>query len=175
VKKRVVKERLKFDKKSTATVQAEELEQKDLQKPANETGNNVLQVEKLLERYPDENNAINLFKFVINPHDFAESVENIFYLSFLIRDGKCVLEWSEGENPEPIICERPVVECRACSQGWTDSCEAPAEEDYQAGLTKQQLVLEFDMETWEVTLLPHAVLRRVLTTSRIRVACKRSL
>lgn len=47
---------------------------------------------------------INLFKFIINPHDFGQSVENMFYLSFLIRDGKCALELNE-DTREPMICE----------------------------------------------------------------------
>ena len=45
---------------------------------------------------------MNLFRFVINPHDFAQSVENLFYLSFLIRDGECALEIEE--DGEPVIC-----------------------------------------------------------------------
>jgi hypothetical protein len=47
--------------------------------------------------------GINLFKFIVNPHDFAQSVENLFYLSFLIRDGKVALE--TDENGEPVICQ----------------------------------------------------------------------
>jgi len=56
------------------------------------------QLEKLLE----ELGQINLFHFIVNPHDFAQSVENLFYLSFLIRDGKVALE--TNEDGEPIIC-----------------------------------------------------------------------
>lgn len=48
-----------------------------------------------------EESKINIFKFVINPKDFAQSVENIFYLSFLIRDGKVAFETEDGE---PVIC-----------------------------------------------------------------------
>lgn len=47
-------------------------------------------------------NPTNIFKFVINPNDFAQSVENIFYLSFLIRDGKVAFEMQDGE---PMICK----------------------------------------------------------------------
>ena len=46
---------------------------------------------------------VNLFEFVINPEDFAQSVENIFYLSFLIRDGKVAFEYDE-DTKEPFIC-----------------------------------------------------------------------
>lgn len=50
---------------------------------------------------------MNLFRFVVNPNDFAQSVENIFYLSFLIRDGLCALEIDE--KGEPIICEHSFI------------------------------------------------------------------
>ena len=52
------------------------------------------QLERILENYDTE---VNLFKFIINPHDFGQSVENLFYLSFLIRDGKCALSVESGE------------------------------------------------------------------------------
>jgi hypothetical protein len=50
----------------------------------------------------EQNGPVNLFRFVINPNDFAQSVENLFYLSFLIRDGECALEMEE--DGEPVIC-----------------------------------------------------------------------
>jgi hypothetical protein len=45
---------------------------------------------------------VNLFRFIINPDDFAQSVENMFHLSFLIRDGECAMEIEDGE---PVVCE----------------------------------------------------------------------
>ena len=54
-----------------------------------------------IHRILDANGEVNLFKFIINPNDFAQSVENLFYLSFLIRDGSCSLEVESGE---PVIC-----------------------------------------------------------------------
>jgi non-structural maintenance of chromosomes element 4 len=55
----------------------------------------------------DEIGKVNLFKFVVNPNDFAQSVENIFYLSFLIRDAKVAFETEDGE---PVICKYPTQE-----------------------------------------------------------------
>lgn len=49
----------------------------------------------------------NLFRIIINPHSFSQSVENMFYLSFLIRDGKVSLDIDE-DTGEPIIRESTI-------------------------------------------------------------------
>ena len=56
------------------------------------------QLEKLMKKLK----PINLFRVIINPESFSQSVENMFYLSFLIRDGKIDLNF---EDDEPIIRE----------------------------------------------------------------------
>lgn len=61
------------------------------------------QLSNILE---EEGAPINIFRFVVNPNDFAQSVENIFYLSFLIRDGKVAFE--TNEDGEPVVCKCPV-------------------------------------------------------------------
>lgn len=50
----------------------------------------------------DDAEAINIFKLIVNPNNFAQSVENMFYLSFLIRDGKVAFETTE--EGEPVVC-----------------------------------------------------------------------
>ncbi|KAF5354674.1 hypothetical protein D9756_005397 [Leucocoprinus leucothites] len=102
------------------------LQNEDIEKSANETTKNVLVLHNILEHH----GKTNFFRFVINPHDFAQSVENIFHLSFLIRDGKVAWEVEDSE---------PVIYC----------CDPPTDEDFAGGLTKQQLIIEFDEELWE--------------------------
>jgi hypothetical protein len=60
------------------------------------------QLRTILER----TGPLNLFRFFINPFHFGQSVENLYYLSFLFRDGLCTLELTDSN--EPILCEQPV-------------------------------------------------------------------
>lgn len=41
----------------------------------------------------------SLFDFAINPHSFSQTVENIFYISFLIKEGNVGLEMDENGLP----------------------------------------------------------------------------
>ncbi|KAJ7178410.1 Nse4 C-terminal-domain-containing protein, partial [Mycena crocata] len=130
-KKRTVTKRAKFEKDKAEMRKPQELKEEDIARSENETTKNVATLEALLV---EEEGPINLFKFVINPNDFAQSVENIFYLSFLIRDGKVALETQEDGQVIIFICQQP------------------DDNDYISGLKKRQIVLEFDKATWEVGL-----------------------
>lgn len=43
--------------------------------------------------------GICMMKFLINPRSFGQTVENMFYASFLIRDGRVQIEFDEDELP----------------------------------------------------------------------------
>ncbi|KAJ7780540.1 Nse4 C-terminal-domain-containing protein [Mycena maculata] len=126
-KTRTASKRVKFEKDKAEERKPQELKEEDIARSENETTKNVATLEAILK----EEGPINIFKFVINPNNFAQSVENIFYLSFLIRDGKVAME-TQDDGEVTIF-----------------SCDQPGDEDYNAGLKKRQIVLEFDQATWE--------------------------
>ncbi|KAJ3569859.1 hypothetical protein NP233_g4783 [Leucocoprinus birnbaumii] len=125
-KARVNKQRAKQSKNDYKEEKPSDIKNEDLEQSNNETTKNVAIVQGHLEHY----GKVNFFRFVINPHDFAQTVENIFHLSFLIRDGKVAWEIEDAE---------PFVYC----------CDPPTDEDFAGGLTKQQLIVEFDEELWQ--------------------------
>ncbi|KAK7472757.1 hypothetical protein VKT23_000867 [Stygiomarasmius scandens] len=127
-KTRAPVKREKLEKNKAEQTKPQELKEEDISRSTNETTKNVATLEGILS----ETGPINLFKFIVNPEDFAQSVENLFYLSFLIRDGKVALETSE-DTGEPIIY----------------ACNQPEPQDYIDGLKKRQIVFEFDQATWK--------------------------
>ncbi|KAF9012435.1 Nse4 C-terminal-domain-containing protein [Cyathus striatus] len=126
-KKRGPIKRAKLEMNKDEMKKPQELREEDIARSENETTKNVATIKKIL----DQAGTTNLFKFVVNPNDFAQSVENIFYLSFLIRDGMVALDIDEKGEPNIYTCEQP------------------SDKDYADGLKKQQMVLEFDMATWK--------------------------
>ena len=93
----------------------------------NETTQNVQKLYDLLLQVQ----PISLYKFFINPNSFAETVENLFHLSFLIRDGKISVD--ETEHGDLIV----------------EACEPPTEEDFRNGLFKIQSVFHIDKHLFD--------------------------
>ncbi|KAK7005620.1 Non-structural maintenance of chromosomes element 4 [Favolaschia claudopus] len=127
-KTRKITKREAFQKDKADMKKPQEIKEEDIARAENETTKNVATLETLLT---EEEGPVNLFEFVINPDDFAQSVENIFYLSFLIRDGKVAMETQDDGQVVIFICQQP------------------SDEDYIEGLKKRQIVFEFDQATWQ--------------------------
>lgn len=129
----------------------QELREEDIARQGNETTKNVMEIAGILEGFTDK---VNLFELVINPESFGQTIENIFYLSFLVRDGKVSITEEDMDDPNRELhgddAERAPRE-GANIQPMVELTEPPTAEDFRSGLQKKQIVMELDMATWKVS------------------------
>ncbi|KAN0061206.1 hypothetical protein ACQY0O_006941 [Thecaphora frezii] len=108
-----------------------QIRQTDLQQnKESDTSIQVRRVAKLLSEHAGAH-GIGLFRFAINPESFSNTVENLFYISFLIKEGKARL-WDDED-------------------GWPTLAPAspPTEED-ATSTEKHQFIWELDMAVYHV-------------------------
>lgn len=92
--------------------------------------------EELMDKYGvSPEGGLAFFKFVINPRSFGQTIENMFYVSFLIRDGK--LGISVDNRGLPYLNE---------TEPRTGSGEGGRGKDSNS---KHQAVLAMDMKEWQ--------------------------
>ncbi|KAF8460324.1 Nse4 C-terminal-domain-containing protein [Kalaharituber pfeilii] len=104
----------------------------------------VLHVAKILDQYltaqavpsqdsdAEDPQGVNYFRFVLNPKSYGQTIENIFYVSFLVRDGRAAL-W-EGEDGMPML-------------GISEQVEG-IEEARERGVVKRQVITALDVGAW---------------------------
>jgi hypothetical protein len=96
----------------------------------------TIQVGKILK----EHAPIDYFSFVLNPKSFAQSVENMFYLSFLIKEGKAGVYEDNGLQVVRYIADN---DPKASMPDFAD------QDGEDAWPEKQQGILTLDWETWQ--------------------------
>lgn len=77
--------------------------------------------------------GIDLMRFVVNPKSFGQTIENLFYVSFLIRDGRVEIDFDEDGLPALAPVDREGDDAGAVRQS----------------TSKHQAILSMDMETWQ--------------------------
>ncbi|KAJ3244363.1 nuclear protein [Chytriomyces hyalinus] len=86
---------VRINKDASTLLKPQQLQQDDIEKQENETAKSVQTIHKILKKLGSK----NFFEFAINPDSFGQSVENIFYISFLVRDGSVAIDIDEDGQP----------------------------------------------------------------------------
>ncbi|KAK1923847.1 Nse4 C-terminal-domain-containing protein [Papiliotrema laurentii] len=109
---------------------------------------NVRRVAKILQKADPDGRGINFFQLIINPDDFGQSVENCFYVSFLIHQGNAGIVL----QPDGMI----LIQNRTPNDAEAGDTE----------VARNQAVIELTMDTWNEakrlfnitkSLIPHRV------------------
>ncbi|KAK1768693.1 Non-structural maintenance of chromosomes element 4 A [Phialemonium atrogriseum] len=88
---------------------------------------------KLMDQHSlRDTGGVDLMRFVVNPHSFGQTVENMFYVSFLIRDGYVKVDFDKNGLPALEYIEK-------------DESEAG---NPRHGAMRHQAVMSIDMTTW---------------------------
>ncbi|KIM29786.1 hypothetical protein M408DRAFT_328614 [Serendipita vermifera MAFF 305830] len=88
--------RARLRKDARLEVQPAQLQAEDIQRTENETTKMVPLVSQALLKTGED--GVSLFEFVINPRSFGQSVENLFYVSFLVKEGRAAVYPAELED-----------------------------------------------------------------------------
>lgn len=96
-KKRNTVKRAKLDIRKEKRAEPEAVVKDSTKKDANESSTLTHKCEEwLVDAFTaadKENRQMSFFEFVVNPESFSQTVENIFYLSFVINKGLAAREW----------------------------------------------------------------------------------
>nr|XP_018260543.1 uncharacterized protein I303_07468 [Kwoniella dejecticola CBS 10117]OBR82701.1 hypothetical protein I303_07468 [Kwoniella dejecticola CBS 10117] len=112
-------------------VRPEEVQQENgKQKSKDDFTSNVKIVKKVLSQLDPGGEGINFFELVIHPDDFGQSVENCFFVSFLLNQGLAGMDLA---NDGRILIK---------------DTEPPDEMDGEH-IVKNQAVVELDIQTWK--------------------------
>lgn len=93
----------------------------------------------------------NLLEYALDPYDFGQTVENLFRISFLIKEGTCGVE--PDDDGLPTICKKPrtAVPSQSEFSNSTTGIKKPRtlEEQRQKNVSKHQAIFSLDYETWQ--------------------------
>lgn len=102
----------------------------------------VQQVYRIFEKKDQGQFAgVNFFKFFINPKSFSQSIENLFFTSFLIKDAKLKLYIEDGIPMVQMISVQEMQHHRG-TKGGSNSVHQIASLDYS---TWQNLITTFNI------------------------------
>ncbi|ODV93771.1 hypothetical protein PACTADRAFT_35523 [Pachysolen tannophilus NRRL Y-2460] len=86
---------------------------------------------------------MNLFKFFINPKSFSQSIENLFYTSFLINNNRLILD--KDKNGIPTIQEVTKENVAELPQYFSKNGNAASSKTIE----KTHLIFRMEYDTWQ--------------------------
>ncbi|KAK5744911.1 hypothetical protein LTR17_001662 [Elasticomyces elasticus] len=96
-----------------------------------------------------ENHGVPLFEFVVNPRSFGQTVENIFYVSFLIKEGSVAVKLDEDGLPTINIEEPPPKDGEdENGQPLSTPEKIKQKKAREKEKSKHQAVFALDFDTW---------------------------
>ncbi|KAK9368420.1 Nse4 C-terminal-domain-containing protein [Lipomyces kononenkoae] len=135
-------------------VRPEVIAESNLVRQENNTSTSVIMVKTVMEML---NRPVNAFELILNPESFSQSVENMFYLSFLARDGIVSLDEDENGVLMASLIEIP-DENDPMHRQKVDEIKRRRDEG------QKHTVFELDYETWRILIDAFDIKRSLIPT-----------
>ncbi|RPA83303.1 Nse4-domain-containing protein [Ascobolus immersus RN42] len=131
---RARRERLRYDEADK--VRPTELKDDEIKAAEQTTPILVQEVHECLTNWVLDNTdeGLDIFLFIINPNSFGQSVENLFYLSFLVRDGRAAVTDYDGGSKLRTTVAEPL--------------DAEDEDNYEKK-PRKHIIISFNMAKWQ--------------------------
>ncbi|KAK9433245.1 Nse4 C-terminal-domain-containing protein [Lipomyces doorenjongii] len=123
-------------------VRPEVIQESSIVRQENNTSTSVIMVKTVMEMLQ---RPVNAFELILNPESFSQSVENMFYLSFLVRDGIVSLDEDEDGVLMASLIEMPDENDPEYRQKVEDIRRRRDE-------GQKQTVFELDYESWRMLI-----------------------
>lgn len=86
----------------------------------------------------------NFFEYIVDPESYSQTVENLFHLSFLVRNGMAAVDLDEAGQPA------------------LEPKSPPDDDDYAQGLEKKQCVVRLDYDMYQNLIKAYDIQRSFL-------------
>jgi hypothetical protein len=106
---------------------------------------------------------VNYFKFVTNPESFSQTVENIFYVSFLARKAVVAINVESGQ---PILSKSFNFFFLSYSKQKKGTRAPPSVENLDDVVNKKQIVVGIDMKEWREIIETYKITSSYIPTRR---------
>lgn len=102
-------------------------------------------LEMMLSHGISDDGCVPLFDFCVNPKSFGQTVENLFYISFLIKEGSVGLNF-DGRGLPTLGC----------------AGKEPADGQQAKGSSRNQAVFALDFDMWEDIIESHGIKKSLI-------------
>ncbi|CAF4286394.1 unnamed protein product, partial [Rotaria socialis] len=145
LEKSFMKQRARHTRESVDLSQRTQIQEIKQMIPSGEqTSQEIIRMNRCLEEayQNNDNQPVSFFMFTIHPKLFCRSVENIFHVSFLIKEGKA--ELFLDENQLPVL--RPSNKSDTQNDSTINNDQKSSSHQV---ISLTQLILSLDIEQWE--------------------------
>eukprot|EP00730_Choanoeca_flexa_P014209 TRINITY_DN6127_c0_g2_i2.p1 TRINITY_DN6127_c0_g2~~TRINITY_DN6127_c0_g2_i2.p1 ORF type:complete len:329 (+),score=75.11 TRINITY_DN6127_c0_g2_i2:70-1056(+) len=116
-------------------------------------------IEEVMELLDDHLDRLDVddccfFEFAFNPQSFSQTVENVFYISFMVKDGMIAVCYDENGLPRLKLGEKALEP--------EDEDEKDGEDAPQETTLKQQMMFKLDMQIWREVVEAFQIKRSII-------------